>query len=125
VAHAFGSYTQSSGPVHAGVRLTTSSLTGGLGAGVGGAWDALSIRGVALVELAARRLEVERDGVSATDSELPFRVRLSASFPARGPFGVVAGATLRIPPAGRESDSQHLRGPAVETELLAGLEARL
>ena len=125
VAHAFGSYTLSSGPEYVGGRLTTRSLTGGLGAGVGGTWNALSIRGVALVELAARRLEVERNGVTVTDSELPFRLRLSASCPARGPVGVVTGATLRIPPAGRESDAQHLRGPAVETELLAGLEVRL
>lgn len=125
VAHAFGSYARSSGPVYEGVRLTTSSLTGGLGAGVGGTWNALSIRGVALVELGARRLAVEREGVTVTDSELPVRLRLSVSFPARGPVGAVAGATLRIPPAGRESDLQHLRGPAVETELQAGLEVRL
>jgi hypothetical protein len=126
VFHAFGSYALSSGPVVTSVRLSTSSLTGGVGAGVGGTWEALSLRGVALLELGARRLQVERASHAATDTELPFRVRLSASFPARGPLGLVAGGALRIPPSsGGESDLQRLRGPAVEAELLAGLEVRL
>jgi hypothetical protein len=126
VAHAFGSYALSSGPIYADVLLTTSALTGGIGAGIAGTWDALSVRGVALVELAIRRLEVEGLGRSAADEELPVRLRLSASFPARGPVGVMAGAALRIPPASdQESDPQRLKGPAVETELLAGLEIRL
>lgn len=126
VFHAFGSYALSSGPVLNEVRLSTSSLTGGVGAGVGGTWETLSLRGVALIELGVRRLQVERNSLSVTETELPVRLRASASFPASGPLGVMAGGALRIPPSsGGASDAQHLRGPAVETELLAGLEVRL
>jgi hypothetical protein len=126
VFHAFGSYALSSGPVLDKVRLSTSSLTGGAGAGVAGTWETLSLRGMALIELGVRRLHVERNSLSVTETELPFRLRVSASFPAGGPLGVMAGGALRIPPSsGGGSDAQHLRGPAVETELLAGLEVRL
>jgi hypothetical protein len=126
VLHAFGSYALSSGPLLDGVRLSTSSLTGGVGAGLGGTWEALSVRGVALLEVGARRLLVESNSRSATVTEVPVRLRLSASFPAQGPLGVMAGGALRIPPStGAASDAKHLRGPAVETELLAGLEVRL
>lgn len=126
VLHLFGSYALSSGPQLNLVRLSTSSLSGGAGAGVGGTWDTLSVRGVALLEVGARRLLVERNGISAAVTEVPFRLRLCASFPAGGPLGVMAGGALRIPPTtGAGSDEEHLRGPAVETELVAGLEVRL
>jgi hypothetical protein len=126
VAHAFGSYSLSSGPVYREVGLSTNALAGGVGVGVAGTWEALSVRGVALVELAVRRLEVARGDRSTADSEVPLRLRLSASFPARGPVGVMAGGALRIPPtSGKHSDLDELGGPVVDTELLAGLEVRL
>jgi hypothetical protein len=81
---------------------------------------------VALVELAVRRFEVARGSRSTTASEVPFRLRVSASFPARGPVGVMVGGALRIPPtSGKQSDLEALGGPALDTELLAGLEVRL
>jgi hypothetical protein len=126
VLHGFGSYAVSSGPVVAGVDLQSSWLTAGLGAGVAGTWHALAIYGTAALELGGRWVRVERNGNSASDSELPFRLRLSASFPADSPVGAFAGALLRIPPTGAgETDAQHLKGPALSTELLAGLQVRL
>jgi hypothetical protein len=126
VLHAFGSYAVSSGPKIVGVDLQSSWLTGGLGAGVAGTWQALAVYGTAALELGGRWVRVERNGNSASDSELPFRLRLSASFPAGGPVGGFAGALLRIPPGGGgETDAQQLRGPALATELLAGLQVRL
>jgi hypothetical protein len=93
---------------------------------VAGTWQALAVYGSAALELGGRWVRVERNGRSASDSDVPFRLRLSASFPAAGSVGAFAGALLRIPPSGGgETDAQHLRGPALETELLAGLQVRL
>jgi hypothetical protein len=93
---------------------------------VGGTWEALSVHGLALLEVGARRVLVESNGRSASAIEVPFRLRVSASFPAHGPLGVMGGGSLRIPPTtGNGNDSEHLRASAVETELLAGLEVRL
>jgi hypothetical protein len=124
VLHGFGSYAVSSGPDVHGVDLQSSWLTGGLGAGVAGTW--LAVYGAAALELGGRRVHVQRDGVSTSDTELPFRVRLSASFPARSPVAAFAGAVLRIPPTSSgESDDQTLRGPSLAAELLAGVQVRL
>jgi hypothetical protein len=126
VLHGFGSYAVSSGPEVDRVELQSSWLTGGLGVGVAGTWQALAVYGSAALELGGRWVRVERNGRSASDSDVPFRLRLSASFPAAGSVGAFAGALLRIPPSGGgETDAQHLRGPALETELLAGLQVRL
>ena len=125
VLHGFGSYAVSSGPELNGIDIQSSWLTGGIGAGLAGTWHAVSVYGAAALELAGRRVQVERAGHSASDTEMPFRLRLSASFPARGPVGAFAGGLVRIPPTSGESDDQKLSGPALAAELLAGVQVRL
>jgi hypothetical protein len=125
VLHGFGSYAVSSGPELDRTDIQSSWLTGGIGAGVAGTWHALSVYGAAALELAGRHVQVERAGRTASDTELPFRLRLSASFPARGPVGAFAGGLLRIPPSSADNDDQTLSGPALAAELLAGVQVRL
>lgn len=126
VLYAFGSYAVSSGPEVVGVELKSNLITAGLGAGLGGIWRAPSIYGAAALEVAARRIDVERDGLSANDAEVPIRLRLSISFPAESQVALFGGAALRIPPGSDDrTDGSRLRGPAVAAEVLAGLEVRL
>jgi hypothetical protein len=125
VLHAFGSVARSSGPEVEAVPLRSSWLTGGVGAGVTGTWDALALNGVAALEVAARSVHVERNDKSTNASELPVRLRLTGSFPAHGRVGFLVGGLLRVPPSGARSDAQHVRGPALAAELLAGVEVRM
>lgn len=126
VLHGFGSYAVSSGPDLGGTPLESSWLTGGVGAGVAGTWHTLGVYGAAALELAGRRVQVERASLSKSDGEWPVRLRLALTFPAQSPVGAFAGALLRIPPASSAgSDDQYLRGPTLATELLAGLQVRL
>jgi hypothetical protein len=126
VFHAFGSYARSQGPDTASSSARTLWLTAGVSGGAAGALRALDLRASGALELAFRKVRAEFNGQSASDEEVPVRVRLLVSYPAESRAALTAGAILRLPPLGSEdSDTNHLRGPRVALELLAGVEVRL
>lgn len=123
---AFGSYAQSVGPETNGINPRTHWLTAGLSAGVLGTIDALNVQASGGIELAFRRVQTQADNHRVSDHEIPVRARVFASYPADGQFAFSAGTVLRIPPMGSaESDANHLRGPSLALELLAGLKVQL
>jgi len=124
--HAAASYAQSAGPQIAGHNLETRWMTGAVGAGVFGTWQALSLAGSAELELGYRYLDVDFDGHSTSDQEVPVRLRTLLSFPADGPVAVTVGSLLRIPPQNpNRSSGLSVQSPALAVEAVAGLEVRL
>jgi hypothetical protein len=124
--HAFGSYAQSVGPETNGIDPRTHWLTAGLSAEVLGTIRSLNVQASGGIELAFRRVQTKAHSQRASDDEIPIRARVFASYPGDGRFAFCAGTLLRIPPVGSaESDANHLRGPSVALELLAGLKVQL
>ncbi|HVY28380.1 MAG TPA: hypothetical protein VHB79_17615 [Polyangiaceae bacterium] len=124
--HATGSYAQSAGPRVQSDNLQTRWMTAAVGAGVFGTWRALSLVGSAELELGYRHLDVDFNGRSASDQEVPVRLRTLLSFPADGPIAVTLGSLLRIPPQNpKRSSGLSVQSPAIAVEAVAGLEVRL
>jgi hypothetical protein len=125
-AHVFGSYARSDGPSVEHRELSTSWLTAGAGAGIFGRFRPLSLLGSAELELAYRHAQVDFNGHSVADQEIPLRLRVGLSVPAEGIIAGVLGAAVRIPPqSGGGGSSLVLRGAPVAFESSLGLEVRL
>jgi hypothetical protein len=124
--HAVGSYALGRGPNVQSRDLTTRFATLGLGAGVFGTLRALDLGGSASVEVAYRRADVDWSGRTASDQDVPVRLRALASFPASGSVAATVGAVVRLPPGNsNETSGLQVRSPAFSAEIVAGLEVRL
>ena len=125
-AHAFGSYALSDGPTVQGASVASRWLTAAAGAGVFGTYRPLSVTGSAELELGYRSVEVDFNGRTAGDQELPLRLRALASAPATGLVAGTLGVLVRLPPQNSNgSRDLALRGAAVTAEALVGVEVRL
>lgn len=126
VLHSLASYALSSGPSIKSSELSTRWATIGLGAGVTGTWPALDLAGIAAVEIAYRRVDVDFRGQSASDQEVPVSLCGLLSFPAEGALAAMGGLVMRLPPTNPdETSGLRVRGPAFSAEVIAGLEVRL
>lgn len=124
--HAAASYAQSSGPRVLGHELKTHWMTAAFGAGVFGTWRALSLVGSAALELGYRRMDVDYNGRSASDQEVPLRLRTQLSFPADGTLAATLGSVVRIPPQNpNRSSGLSVQSAAIAVEGIVGLEVRL
>jgi hypothetical protein len=125
-AHATGSYAFSDGPRVQGQLTSTVWMTAAVGAGVFGTFRPLSVTGSAELQLGYRRIDVDFNGRSASDRELPVQLRALASAPATGMLAGTFGMVLRLPPQhSNESGGLTLRGASLAAEALLGLEVRL
>jgi hypothetical protein len=125
-AHAFGSYALSDGPTLQGHEVGARWVSGGVGAGVFGTFRPLSVTGSAELQLSYRHIDVDFNGGSASDQELPVRLRMVASVPASGAVAGTLGALLSSPAkTGSENSGLAIQGAAVPWEVVAGLEVRL
>jgi hypothetical protein len=125
-AHAFGSYALSDGPTLQGHEVGARWVSGGVGAGVFGTFRPLSVTGSAELQLSYRHVDVDFNGGSASDQELPVRLRLAASVPAGGAVAGTVGFAVSSPAkTANENSALALRGAAVPWEVVAGLEVRL
>jgi hypothetical protein len=124
--HASGSYAVSNGPTVQREELATRWMTAAIGAGVFGRWPTLALTASAALELAYRRVEVDFNGRSASDQDVPVRLRALASVPATGRVAATFGVLLRLPPQNsHRSSGLSVASAAVSVEGLAGLEVRL
>lgn len=119
--YGLGSYATSTGPRVATGELSSSWLTVAVGAGASGA--ALGFDGSVTAEVGARRASAKLDEKSASDWEVPVRLRGMLAYPADGSLAVTAGGLLRLPPGDGEGSQTHVRA-GFSAELLLGLEVR-
>jgi hypothetical protein len=124
--YGIGSYAAAAGPTVNDAEVSSRWVTGAVGAALVGTWQKLRVVGRGGLEVGYRRVVVTYQARDSSDDEALLNLRVSGSYPAQGVLAATVGGVLRLPPqSSGETENYLLRGPAVSTEVLAGLELRL